>query len=261
MPERDGALRRIETLLASPRTEEVREGLELLRAELGRGPGERGRALVEVLSTLFYVDPFDRPDLARAVEEAVRLLACCPWAMPLLLETLDAGDLKAQMAVASALGSMGEDAVEPLLAEYRRSSDASRKAFVLYALGKVKAPAVVKASECAVEACASSDRELRDTATRIIGKLAESIRPADLPEALGRSFVAALRANLGDSSPAVRAKAVRSLGKLGKFGHLRPEERQELRAVCERLLGRDEQSDWERAYIVRREAVEALRQL
>jgi hypothetical protein len=56
----------------------------------------------------------------------------------------------------------------------------------------------------------------------------------------------------------VRAKAVRSLGKLARYGHLNGRERWELAAILRRILGKDERFEWDRAYVVRKEAQEAL---
>ena len=53
-------------------------------------------------------------------------------------------------------------------------------------------------------------------------------------------------------------KAVRSLGKLAKHGHLTARERWELAVRLRRILGQDENFEWDRAYVVRKEAQEAL---
>jgi hypothetical protein len=52
-----------------------------------------------------------------------------------------------------------------------------------------------------------------------------------LTDDLRRKFLERLHANLADTNAVVRAKAVRSLGKLAKAGHLRPPERETLEAV------------------------------
>ena len=51
---------------------------------------------------------------------------------------------------------------------------------------------------------------------------------------------------------------MRSLGKLAKHGHLTGRERWELAAALRRILGQDEHFEWDRAYVVRKEAKEAL---
>ncbi len=248
----------METLLASTKPEELRQGLELVKQEISRIGDDEARPLYEMVSAAFYIDPLDRPDLVPVLDEAVSLVAGFgKWVIPVLVQNLDAGDLKAQIVVAHALGRMGTPAIQPLLAEYQSSSDPGRRAFILYSLGKIKSPKIVQAAPFVLEAAQSSDLELRDTATRAIGKFAESIPQSDLPHEIRRGFLDKLRANLADPKAGIRAKAVRSLGKLAKHGHLTAEELTKLRATLDLILGEDEHFDWDRAYIVRKEAKEA----
>ena len=180
------------------------------------------------------------------------------WVIPKLLDTLEAGDIKAQLAISHALGRIGADAINPLVTEYQASTDAARRMFILYALGKIKSPKILQAAPLALEAAQSPDLELRDTATRALGKFLESIPPADLSVELREVLIERLQTNLADPSPGIRAKAVRSFGKLARYGHLSATEREKLNALCRLILGVDEGFDWDRAYIVRREAKEAL---
>ena len=250
----------IRSLLTSTSPDELRKGLELAKHEIARIGSNEAKPLFEIVSVIFYIDPLDRPDLVPIVDEAVNLVAGFgDWVIPMLVDNLEAGDIKAQIAVGHALGRIGARAVEPLMAKYAASADPSTRTFVLYALGKVKSPQVVKAASLVLEAARSDDLELRDTATRVIGKLAESIPAEDLTDELRLEFLERLHANLADTNAVVRVKAVRSLGKLAKAGHLRPAEREKLEAVCKGLLGKDERFEWDRAYVVRREAEETLR--
>jgi HEAT repeat protein len=249
-----------ERLLTSAKPEEIRQGLNLVKEEIAKVGASGATPLFEMVSTIFYIDPLDRPDLVPVLDEAISIVGGFgKWIVPVLVEQLDAGDIKAQIAVAQALGRIGDEAVEPLIAAYESSEETARRSFILYALGKVKSPSVVRAVRLALEADQSSDIELRDTATRAIGKLAESIPPSLLTEDVRRGFVERLQKNLADPKPSIRAKAVRSLGKLAKFGHLNVAEKQKLKATCLLLLGKDENFEWDRAYIVRKEAEEALK--
>lgn len=101
-------------------------------------------------------------------------------------------------------------------------------------------------------------RSARDTGARAIGKFVESIPPSDLPRDLLVTFIARLRKNLADSTPGIRAKAIRSLGNLAKYGHLDEEERAKLRELCQLVLGTDETHQWDRAHIVGKQNEEAL---
>lgn len=256
----ENSYRTIKLLLASTAPDELRQGLNLAKKEIARVGSSEARPLFEMVSAIFYIDPYDHPELASILDEAVSLIVGFgEWVIPMLIESLDAGDLKAQWAVANALGRIGADAIKPLMLEYASTTDLTRRAFILYTLGKVKSPKILQAASLALDAAQAQDRELRDTATRALGKFVESIPPEDLSDDLRQRIRECLRCNLSDPSASVRAKAIRSLGKLAKYGHLSAPERAQLQVVCQRALGTDEQTEWDRAYIVRKEAEEALR--
>ena len=249
----------IERLLASHQPDDLHRGLELIKKEISRLGSDEASTLFEMVSTIFYIDPLDRPDLAPLVNEAIALVVGFgKWVIPPLLQQLDASDLKAQIAIANALGRLGADAVPVLLQEYQTAADSARRQFALYALGKIKSPRVAQAIAPAVEAAAAQDRELRDTATRTLGKFAEALPAGSLADETRQRVLNALQKNLGDQSPAIRAKAVRSLGKLAKCGHLTTAERAALHRTFALSLGKDERFEWDRAYLVRKEAAEAL---
>ena len=249
----------IKTLLASERPEELRRGLELARLEISRVGSTEAKPLFEIVSTIFCIDPLDRPDLVSVMDEAISLVAGFgDLLIPALLESLDTGDIKAQLAISHALGRIGEDAIDPLIAYYEASSDPARCQFILYAMGKIKSPKIVAAAHIALEAAQSPNLELRHTATRAIGKFVESIPPSDLSEKLKQAFVERLQSSLADPDPGIRAKAIRGFGKLARYGHLSATEREKLKTLCRFIMGVDENFDWDRAYIVRKEAEEAL---
>ena len=158
------------------------------------------------------------------------------------------------MAFAHALGRMGSNAIKPLMTEYGSSIDPARRSFILYALGKIKSAEIVEALALALKAAESPSLELRDTATCVLGKFSESIPPSRLSEQARRMCIEKLQKNLADPNPSIRSKAVRSLGKLAKHNHLSEDERAKLESTCRLLLGKDENFEWDRAYIVRKEA-------
>ena len=251
--------RSIRKLLAGTRPEELREGLKLVEKEIARTETGESKPLFEILSTLFYIDPLDHPEFVSILDEAVNLaVGFGAWVIPVLVDNLNAGDLKAQWAIAHVLGRIGADSIDPLMAKYASATDPTLRAFLLYALGKIKSPKILRVAGIALEAARSGDLELRDTATRTLGKLVESIPPADLPGQLKQQLLACLHRNLSDTNASVRAKAIRSLGKMAKFNHLSDSEREQLKKACRSLLGADEAHEWDRAFIVRREAEEAL---
>ncbi len=258
----DDSFHHIRMLLAGTDPEELRKGLKLAEEEIGKADSESDRSLFEMISPLFYIDTLDHPELVPILDEAVNLMARLgPWIIPILVANLDEGDLKAQIAFANVLGRMGADAIDPLMAGYASTSNPAMLSFILYALGKIKSPQILGAVEAALEAAQDDYLELRDTATRALGKFIESLAPADLSKELKRRFIDCLRSNLSDPNASVRSKAIRSLGKMAKYGHLTESECSQLKAVCHRILGTDKDYEWDRAYIVRKESKEALKYL
>lgn len=249
----------IKVLLGSPQAEKIHQGLLMIREELPSIDEESARSLFEMVSVLFHVDLFDHPDQAGVVDEAISLVADFgEEVIPYLLNDLDAGDMKAQLAIGHAFGRVGEPALEPLLESYQCEESEECRIFLVYAMGKIESPRVIKAFEEVLAAAGSENLELRDTAIRALGRFVEHIRPEDLPGEFKQGMLEAVQNNLGDASPGVRAKAIRSYGKLARYGHLDQAEKAKLRQTCELLLGVDDQFDWDRAYIVRKEAQEAL---
>jgi hypothetical protein len=250
----------IRTLLASTNIDELRHGLELARIEISRIGSDEARPLFEMVSTIFYIDPWDRPDLMPILDEAISLVVGFgEWVVPVLVKKLDDTDVKEHFAIAQALGRIGTDAIKPLIDEYESSADPALRSFVLYTLGKIKSPKVVQAAYIAIEAAQSDDIELRDTAIRAIGKFAESIPQSHLSEELHHGFIERLQANLTDPSVSIRAKVVRSFGKMAKYGHLTAHEREDLKVLCRRFMDIDEENYRSWPYIISKEAKEAIK--
>lgn len=249
----------IKKLLGSTDSEEIHQGLVQIRSGLPEITEEAARELFEMVSALFYIDLLDHPEHAYVLDEAVNLVADFgEFVVPILLENLDAGDMKAQLTIGHAFGRVGEPALEPLLESYQCEESEECRIFLVYALGKIRSPRVIEAFESVLAAARSENLELRDTAVRALGRFVEVIDPADLPAEYKKGMLEAIKTNLADSSAGVRAKAIRSYGKLARYGHLTDQEKLACKKTCELLLGADDQYDWDRAYIVRKEAQEAL---
>lgn len=248
----------IKTLLASNSAEDIHRGLALIRERMPDLAADDLNEVVGMLESLFFIDLLDRPDLLPVVDEAITLVADFEeQVIPILVESLGAGDLKAQLAIGHAMGRIGESAIEPLIEAYRSAKEPEQRIFVLYALGKIDSPQIIRALDIALEAARSDHAELRDTATRVLGKFVEAIPPQDLPMKAKTAILNRIGENLSDPKAGVRAKAVRSYGKLARYDHLDKEETQELKDLCRKVLGLNN-FEWDRAYIVRKEAKEIL---
>jgi HEAT repeat protein len=249
----------IKGLLNSFDSEEIHQGLVMIREELPNISEEDAKSLFDMVSALFYIDLLDHPEHAYILDEAVGLMADFgEFVIPILLNNLDAGDMKAQLTIGHAFGRVGEVAIEPLLEAYKCEESEECRTFLVYALGKIRSPRVLDAFEQVLGAAKSENLELRDTAVRALGNFVAEISPADLPAEFKKEMLEAIRTNLSDSRAGLRSKAIRSYGKLARYGHLNEEEKENCKETCELLLGVDGKYDWDRAYIVRKEAQEAL---
>jgi HEAT repeat protein len=247
--------------LHSDRPERIGEGLEYLRVGLGALPEAEFRGAVEQLCALFYVDTADRPDLQPLLDRAVALLAAQgPRVISQLLELMKGSDIKSHLYLARTLAYLGQPAL-PALRRVIATEDPYSRSFALFAVGKVHDPAVREALPEVIGALMHPDKEVRDSAARTLGKIAENVPASQLGEDRRAEILEVLFRTLSDAQPAVRAKAVRSLGKLVRAAYLSPDQEARVRSAVLRILGQDEAHEWDRAFIVRREAEEALRHI
>ncbi len=225
-------------------------------------PAADQRRSVEALCGLFYVDLYDRPDLQPALDEAERaLVAAGESIIPALISLMQGSDIKSHMHLARVLAAMGAPALPHLRRLVATAEDGYARSFGLYALGKFRSEMAHEALPEVVGAMMHPDKEVRDSAARTAGKILEQVPVGRLtPRRLGEIFEALCRLT-GDDQPAVRAKAVRSLGKMAAGGHLTADQTRDLRTRLEAILARGEVRDWDHAWIVRREAKEALANL
>ena len=133
------------------------------------------------------------------------------------------------------------------------------KAFIVYAIGKLKDPVVASAATLLISAAGDSNKEIRDSAVRTLGKITEVVKPGQISDAEKDKMVDVLNENAGDQSPSIRSKAFRSLGKMGEAGLLSAEQTKNLSARAHRVMGHDDKFNWDNAYIVRKEAQFALK--
>jgi hypothetical protein len=243
--------------LADPDKEIVLEGISEIERNL---PGLKGREFKEALSSLsslFYIDTIERPDLQKVIERTFETFKKFKAkTIPFLLSSTRESDFKFQLNLAAALGKIGKPAIKPVLFRLYRSRDPNEKSLLLYSIGKIKDPAVIQSIPALLKGLKEQDQEVRDSAARTLGKTLEVISPSKISFKNRNLIFENLLKRISDESSGVRSKAVRSLGKMVKYGFLDDEQQKRLNKVVQQLLGQDESYNWDIAYIVRREAQE-----
>lgn len=251
----------LDRLLDELRSEDklqIQKGLEGLSELFPQLEGPSFEEAVQAVSALFYIDPMDHPELIPVLEQAEEVLAeQRTRIIPVLLEMLAESDLKTHFHLAAVLGRMGYAAVDPLLQAYRTAERDDDRVFLLYAFGKIRDPEVVRALPVLFEAMEDPNPEVRDTASRAVGKICEYVKPDRVDQTLRKEMFERLMARLSDRYAGVRSKAVRSLGKMARFGYLEPEQKEQLASMLARILGEDDAENWDVAYVVRAEAAKA----
>ncbi len=239
---------------------QILKGLEGLAERLPGLDGPDFEVAVDGVVSLFYADSMDHPELLPVFEQAELLLADQRTrVIPVILRALGESDLKVHFHLAAVLGRMGYAAVDPLLRAYRDTPEPYTRIFILYALGKIKNAKVIDSVTVLFEALEDPHPEIRDTAARALGKVAEHLNPEAVPGEVRREMFRRLLAKVRDRYAGVRSKAIRSLGKMARFGLLEQEERALLARALAGTLGEDDAENWDLAYIVRLEAERARR--
>lgn len=213
----------------------------------------------DALSSLFYIDSYERPDLQGVVDAALEVIGGFGQRIiPYLLSEMRDSDLKAALYYARALGMIGPPAIDPIVDACRSADDPVMRSFFLYALGKIRDPRLSVFIPMIVSELFSVHREVRDTAARTLGKIAEVADPAEVPSGTRDEMAYRLMDLLADENAGVRSKAVRTLGKLGRCGFLSEPQGVKAASIIRDLLGVEGRTDPDRAFIVRKEAEEAL---
>jgi len=216
---------------------------------------------VELLASLFYIDLGDKPEFNLVVEDTVKVIASIGEpAVPTLMWLMGESDYKANLMIARTLGRIGPPAYGPLKDLFYFSTIPWHRALAMFALAKMHEAALMEILPDTVIALDDSDREIRDTAARTIGRISDSFKPGQLPKDIMNQAYERLLLRLRDLSAVVRSKAVRSIGKLAKNNYLDSEQLVAAIAAAKGLTGMDgEEAD--PFYLVRHEAEEALEYL
>jgi len=255
----------LEALFERLRASAVDELLDALFELRRRVPALEAReraAVADAVSSLFYLDVNDRPELNAVIDQAVRLVhALGAELIPTHLQEMRGSDFKALFCFARVLALFGAEAVGPIIEACRDTGDSHLLVGGIYALTKIRHSAALEALPLILEQAASPDSEVRDTAVRAVGKLVEHQDPDRFDTGRREAVFDILLRSSHDAVPAVRAKAVRGLGKLAHRGWLDSARRSVVARRLALALGEDESEPWDQAFIVRREAKEARESL
>lgn len=216
----------------------------------------------DAVGSLFFIDQYERPDLAPANDRAIEVLTIAGAAIiPYIISTFENSDMKANLSFAKVLGRIGVPAIPQLMEFYRTANNSYSQSYALYAIGKIKDRAILAVLPDLINAVESEHLEVRDSAIRAVGKTMELIGERDLSNEQCKEIFDKLFLCISDPHSAIRAKTIRTLGKMEQSGVLNADQHTLLTNACRRIVGVDDQNRWDRAFIVRKEARETLDRL
>ncbi len=255
----DGKLQKDLQKIAGHDLETIMAGLDGIRAGIGEFGRDDLLQVVDTVGSLFFIDHYERPDLQPAVDLAVELLVeAGADIIPYIMDAFDNSDMKANLSFAKVLGGIGVAAIPHLIELYRHSDDPYKQSYALYALGKIKDRAILAVLPDVIQAVDSHHLEVRDSAIRALGKTMELIDDKHIATDRRDAIWEKLFHCLSDPHATIRAKTIRTLSKMEAGGLLSSEQGQQFELVCQRVAGLDHRNRWDRAFIVRKEAQEAL---
>lgn len=241
--------------LHSERAEEVRATIARVGGELRSVDDRLHRAAIEALCSVFYIDTHERPDFEPCVEDAVTAVASAgERAIPTLFDALQGTDIRYHLRLARALGRIGGPALPALRRLVATDDDPYVRTFALLALANVAEPSLRQAIPEICAALGHPDKEVRDSAARALGKVAEVVPASSLSADRRNDMFDAVFRVVSDTQAAVRAKALHSLGRMARTGYLTIDQSRRVAAAVRAILGVDDQHEWDPAFIVRREA-------
>jgi HEAT repeat protein len=252
----------MEAVLEKLRSHDAHAILETL-IELNRSipklDSDARKMLASAVSSLFYIDTVDLPEFSTVVDMAVKVVAGMGTELiPYHLQEMQGTDFKALLCFARVLAALGTESINPIIEACEGSEENHLLVGAVYALSKIRDESVLKGFPLIVVLCENPAKEVRDTAVRALGKLVQHLPPSCFSPDQRQEAFEALMSATHDPSPGIRAKGVRGLGKMEGRGLLNAQSRERTQERIRQVLGRHETYCWDTAFIVRKEAAEAL---
>ena len=249
----ENKIKEIEELLQSNDLSKVKTGL--VKAEDFIGGGEYSDDLIEVLTSLFFIDVYEYPEWRESVEKAAGIIALTGTkSLTPLFHLLEKADAKAQFYFALTIGMIGIDGLDIVLQKLQSTESNFIKILLIFALGKIKNPEIKKVIPDLIIYLEDTDTEIRDTAARTLGKVFEVVKTNEISEEEVKLVFRKLMNLMKDSHSKIRSKALHSIGKMLEYGFLDNESVTEIEDIVLKVLGKDKEFNWDNAFIVRKEA-------
>lgn len=214
--------------------------------------------IADAVMSIFYIDDDEESPYAELHDLAVEVLAKMGSdIIEVLIGGMVGAEMHAEHHIAHTLGRMGQPAMEALKKLFRTADDPVVRGLALHALSHIDDPALIGIMDEVIATLDNDSTELRDAAAGAVGTMIECIGGVCLSTESHCKVFDKLITTLSDPHGGTRSKAVRSIGKLAKLNIMNDEQKAKVLPIIAGILGLDDQHQWDRAFIVRKEAEEA----
>lgn len=244
--------------LKSSDKNELLDTLKKVQQHLANMGNDERILLADAIMSLFYLDEAEDSGYAEVYDSAGDVLAQMgPGIVDVLIEGMTGAGVHVDYHIAQALSGLGKPAVKALLEKFRDQSNPDVQGLALYALSSIDDPALIEIFDEVIALLESDNFELRDTAAGAVGSMVDCIGGLCLESLAVEEVFEKLIGALSDTHAGTRSKAVKSIGKLAKKEYLSDEQKEKALPIITGILGIDDAHQWDRAFIVRREAEDA----
>jgi ferredoxin--NADP+ reductase len=177
---------------------------------------------------------------------------------PFLLKEILQADTESAVYFGKSLARSGVPALEFLLPKLENRDHDHDLINLLQTLSLFKIPEVVKALPVILATSQHHNHQVTAMGLYAVGRIVQKHRATAFSEELRSTLFDSVFRFLSNPQVLVRKNAARALGKMMRKGLLTPEKESKLYKTFLAIAGRDEHNNWDRAFIVRREAEDFL---
>jgi len=248
--------------LRSRDKKEVLDTCNIIPGHVSSMSPEEVRSVTDALMSYFFLDDDNAGDFREIAECASdSITAMGPDTVEVLIEGLTDADLQANLLIAETLGKIGAPAIAVLKMKFQGDPDPFVRSMALLALSKINDPALLDVFPEVLSAMDHENGELRSMAVQAIGRIIGCIGGLCLAPDLARETFDKLVKKVADPHAGTRARAISAIGRLGENGYLDDDQVKQATGLVEGILGIDDKHNWDRAFVVRREAEETYKVL
>lgn len=240
--------------------ESVTQGLQAVKAIKDLTLEEK-LALTKAFSEVFFhVHHSNTTSLPKQAVRIEKLIAKCgPEMFPFLLKEILEADTESAVYFGKSLARNGVPALDYILSKLDEHREHDHDLInLLQVLSLFKVPEVAKAVPAILTTAQHNNHQVTAMGLHAVGRIVQKHRPTAFSEELRLKMFDAVFRFLSNPHVLVRKNAARALGKMLRKGLLSGENESKLYKTFLAIAGRDEHHNWDRAFIVRREAEDFL---